>query len=119
MPGLVLGYADLALRSTAYLEGLRGNVVRLGVAMLLSVLVGVGIVVVAPRLAAWWRRMPRSAAWVAPASVAAVGFTAWFVRPHTEHVRFRSNPLVSMHQAAAGVPVDATRARTGNGRWCG
>ena len=108
-PGLVLGYADLALRSTQYLHGLHGNVVRLGVAMLVSILVAVGIVIVAPRLATWWRRVPRSAAWIASAAVAAVGFTAWLVRPQAEHVRMQSNPLVSMHQAAAGVPVDATR----------
>ena len=42
--------------------------------------------------------------------MASIGFAAWFVRPHLDHARLKANPVVALHQAAANIAVDPTRA---------
>ena len=104
---------DIALRSSPYFDGLKGNMHNLIVGAVLSIVLAFVAVAIASRA----RRPsgprgtgpPESTRWIAPV-VAAAGFLIWIVRPHVDHVRMLSNPVVSGHQAAAGLAVDATRS---------
>ena len=87
VPGVVLGFTDLSLRSQPYLHDLRTDVKELGAAMVASIVVGLVLVVVVPRIARRVTRIPRGTGWIAAALVALVGFSAWFLRPRLQHVR--------------------------------
>jgi hypothetical protein len=110
VPGLVLGFTDVALRSSQYLHNMSGDVKELVGAMVLSIIVSFAAVAWAPRAKRSGFRMPASAAWVAPVVIAALGFGAWFVRPRFEQLRVASSTLVAELQMGAHVSVDATRS---------
>jgi len=56
VPGVVLGFADVSLRSSQYIHDLHGNVRQLEMAMIASIIFGFIVVVVVPPIV---RRAPR------------------------------------------------------------
>jgi hypothetical protein len=109
VPGVVLGFTDVWLRSYGYLHDLRADVKLLVVAMVASIVVAAVLVVVVPRITRRMTRLPAWVAWIAGGGVGLVGFGLWFVRPRVQHVHGASNALVGGLQQAANVAVDPTR----------
>jgi hypothetical protein len=109
VPGVVLGFADVALRSYGYLHDLRSDVKLLVAAIVASFAVAAVLVIVVPPVARRIRRVPSWVAPVAGAGVGLVGFGLWFLRPRLQHVHGVPNPLVGGLQEAARVAVDPTR----------
>ena len=109
VPGVVLGFTDVWLRSYAYLHALRSDVKLLGAAMVASSVGAVLLVVLVPLIARRIRRVPHAVAWIAGAFVGVVGFGFWFARPRLQHVHGALNPLVGGLQQAAHVTFDPTR----------
>ena len=109
VPGVVLGFTDVSLRSYGYLHDLRSDVKLLVAAMVASIAVAAVLVIVVPPVARRIRRVPSWVAPVAGAGVGLVGFGLWFLRPRLQHVHGVSNPLVGGLQEAARVAVDPTR----------
>jgi hypothetical protein len=114
VPGVVIGYADLRLRSASYYADLSDEVRQLVFALFAAVVVSAAAIVVVT----WARRsvaQPTRALTVrygsAVAAVAVVvgGLAAWIVRPRVQHMRGVEIPFVAGLQTAAGAPVDATR----------
>ena len=109
VPGVVLGFTDVWLRSYAYLHDLRSDVKLLVAAMVASIVVAAVVVVLVPPIARRISRVPGALAWGAGAFVGVVGFGFWFARPRLQHVHGANNPLVGGLQQAAHVAVDPTR----------
>jgi hypothetical protein len=94
VPGVVLGYVDVRLRSHQYLTDLRGQVKALVAATIVSIVVAFVVVAIGPAVARRIRRVPDWLGWAAAAVVAIAGFGMWFVRPHVQHVRRGAGPQV-------------------------
>ena len=94
VPGVVLGYVDVRLRSHQYLTDLRGQVKTLVAVTIASIIASLVLVVVGPAVARRIRRIPDWLGWAAAALVAIVGFGMWFVRPHVQHLRRGAGPQV-------------------------
>jgi len=109
VPGIVLGFSDVTLRSNQYLRDLKGNVKLLGALMVASVLFALIVVVVVPPIARRVRAVPASIGWIAAAIIAAAGFGLWLVRPAVQHLHGAANPLVGGLEQAAHITVDPTR----------
>ncbi len=110
VPGVVLGFTDVALRSHQYLTDLRGQIKTLVALAVASLVLSFVLVAVGPAIARRIRRIPDWVGWVAAACVAFAGFGLWFVRPRVQHLHGASNGLVAGLQQAAGVKVDPTRS---------
>ena len=109
VPGVVLGFVDVSLRSSQYIHDLHGNVRELEMAMVASIIFGFIVVVVVPPIVRRAPRLPNVIGWIAAAFVAFVGFGAWFVRPRVQHMHTVSSGLMAGLQAAANVAVDPRR----------
>ena len=109
IPGVVLGFTDVMLRSSQYIHDLHGNVRQLELAMIASIIFAFVLVVVVPPIARRAPRLPDAVGWIAAAFVALVGFGAWFVRPRVQHMHTVASGLMSGLQQAAGVAVDPRR----------
>jgi hypothetical protein len=109
IPGVVLGFTDVMLRSTRYIHDLHGNVRQLEQAMVASIVFALVLVVVVPPIARRAPRLPDAVGWIAAGLVAAVGFGAWFVRPRVQHMHTAASGLMSGLQQAAGIAVDPRR----------
>lgn len=109
IPGVVLGFTDVSLRSSQYIHDLHGNVRQLEMAMVGSILLAVIVAAVAVPIARRRPRVPDAVGWVAAALVAAVGFGAWFVRPRVQHMHTVASGLMSGLQQAAHIAVDPRR----------
>jgi hypothetical protein len=86
VPGVVLGFVDVRLRSHQYLTDLHGQVKTLIAASVASVVVSFVLVAVGPAIARRVRRIPDWIGWASAALVAVAGFGLWFVRPRAQHV---------------------------------
>jgi hypothetical protein len=113
VPGLVLGLADLELRSPEYFGALSGEVQQLVVAALAMVLAAALLVFIGPKLR---ERIPSRATsravlanGIAVVTVLA-GFATWILRPRVQHVRIAESAFIAGFQNAAGVAVDPTRS---------
>ena len=74
IPGVVLGFTDVSLRSHRYLHDLRSDVKLLVVAMVASIVVAIVLVVVVPPLARRISRMPGAVPVIAGGLVAGCRF---------------------------------------------
>ena len=112
IPGLVIGFADVILRSHQYFVDLKGNVESLIAAMALSVIVSFAVAFFARKV-----RTPSASSSTRTALVANViaiglvgaGFAAWFVRPKLQTTRGVANGLTKGLQLAAGAIADPAR----------
>jgi hypothetical protein len=100
VPGALVGLTDLVRHSGGYYSSLRSNLIGLSAATIASAVAGVIAVLAAPFV----RRVLRPAAWriVANATavlVAAVGFAAWALRPHLQHVAGNGVAIVGLQRA--------------------
>jgi hypothetical protein len=109
IPGVVLGFVDVMLRSAQYIHDLHRNVHSLELASVASILFAVALVVIVPPLASRAPRLPAAVGWIAAGFVAVVGFGAWFVRPHVQKLHTAASPLMKGLQEAANVAVDPRR----------
>jgi hypothetical protein len=112
VPGMLLGYIDLSRHSGMYWSDLYHNVLALVLLAVASAVVCTVAAVVGSRrgVVDAVRRLPWSAlATLAGVLVGVVGFVAWFVRPHIQHLHGSPIGLVGGLQGAEHVAVDATR----------
>lgn len=111
LPGLVLGVADLKLRSPQYVTLLAHQLRGLGAATAAGAVAAALVVVGRSQLARVTSSRARRLALanVAAGAVALGAFAAWFLRPHVERVHDLADPIVAHFQAIAQLPVDATR----------
>jgi hypothetical protein len=110
VPGLLLGWVDLARHSGQYYGDLASQIHSLKLAVVASVIASAALVAAWPALVKFLRRLP----WLAIANGAAVvvalgGVFAWIVRPRVQHTRGLAEGLVAGLQAAEHVAVDPTR----------
>lgn len=108
VPGLVIGFADVILRSHQYFVDLRGNVKLLVLAMIALTLLSI----VAAFLSRYFHLASARrtlAANVLGIGVGIAGFLAWFVRSRIQTTRGAKSDFIGGLQGAAGVKVDPTR----------
>ena len=110
VPGLVLGFVDVRLRSHQYLTDLQHDVKTLVVGAIASLVVAFVMVAAGPPIARRVRRIPDWVGWAAAALVAVAGFGMWFVRPRVQHADGTKNALIIGLQQAAGVKVQPGRS---------
>jgi hypothetical protein len=109
IPGVVLGFTDVTLRSHQYIHDLRGNVKQLAMLMVASIVFAIVVAVVVPPIARRVHRIPSAVGWVAAGVVLLAGFGAWIVRPRVQHVRGVASGLVAGLQQAVHATVDPRR----------
>jgi hypothetical protein len=114
VPGIVLGFTDLALRSPQYLSDLGSEVKQLVAVTSASLIGSAALMFVATRWSRWkgpqlGTRARRLLGTIGAVAVLAAGLLAWFVRPEVQTVRGSEVGLIAGLQTAANVAVDPTR----------
>ncbi len=108
VPGLVIGFADVILRSHQYFVDLRGNVEGLIAAMFVAILVSFVVAFFARnvRFSSTRRALVAN---VLGIGVGVAGFLAWLARPRLQTTRGKPSTYIAGLQATAGVRSDPTR----------
>jgi hypothetical protein len=112
IPGLVIGFTDVILRSHEYFVDLRSNLKLLAALMAASAILSIVAALVARKVRApstWSAARTNLVADVIAIGVAAAGLLAWFVRPRLQTMRGAASRFVAGLQGAAHARVNPRR----------